>query len=230
MTDVTLEVRAREFYQLLSEVIPFAGVDDTLPMLTGICLTSEGNDLIAAATDRYTLGVARMTLSEPVGLFEQLLLPAKSIPRIKGMFPVARKGEPFLRLTFTDEGLVVEQAGTLDQSLPSTRLSVKWINASFPSWRSLLHGTGSTNRPQNVEIGFNPDFMARFARARQSGESMILHAPENLNTPWRINIGEHFVGLIMPTRQDVASQAWLPAKEAPAAKPVRKPRAKKAAA
>lgn len=231
MTDVTLEVRAREFYQLLSEAVPFAGTDDTLPMLTGICLTSEGNDLIAVATDRYTLGVSRITLSEPVGLFDQRLLPVKSIARIKGIFPVPRGGELFLRLTFTDEGLVIEQAGTLDQALPSTRFSVKWIDAKFPQWRSLLHGkTPVRENPQNVQAGFNPSYMARFARAKQGSEAMVINAPEKVNAPWIVSLGEHFVGLLMPVRIDTVQAAWLPAESAPVAKPVRKPRAKKVAA
>jgi DNA polymerase-3 subunit beta len=41
----------------ISQVGPAASRDDTLPMLTGVCLDIDGDTLTLAATDRYRLAV-----------------------------------------------------------------------------------------------------------------------------------------------------------------------------
>jgi DNA polymerase III subunit beta len=41
-----------------AQVVPSASRDDTLPMLTGVCLDFEGSQLTLAATDRYRLAAA----------------------------------------------------------------------------------------------------------------------------------------------------------------------------
>ena len=41
----------------IAQVVPAASRDDTLPMLTGVCLDIDGDALTLAATDRYRLAV-----------------------------------------------------------------------------------------------------------------------------------------------------------------------------
>jgi DNA polymerase III subunit beta len=43
-----------------AQVVPSASRDDTLPMLTGVCLDFDGDGITLAATDRYRMSVAKI--------------------------------------------------------------------------------------------------------------------------------------------------------------------------
>jgi DNA polymerase-3 subunit beta len=64
----------------ISQVGPAASRDDTLPMLTGVCLDIDGGTLTLAATDRYRLAV-RTVPWHPVrpGLRAAALVPARTL-------------------------------------------------------------------------------------------------------------------------------------------------------
>lgn len=64
----------------ISQVVTAASRDDTLPMLTGVCLDIDGAALTLAATDRYRLAVREMPW-EPVqpGLRAVALVPARTL-------------------------------------------------------------------------------------------------------------------------------------------------------
>jgi len=64
----------------IGQVVPAASRDDTLPMLTGVCLDIDGGTLTLAATDRYRLAV-RDVAWEPVraGLRAAALVPARTL-------------------------------------------------------------------------------------------------------------------------------------------------------
>jgi DNA polymerase III subunit beta len=64
----------------IGQVVTAASRDDTLPMLTGVCLDIDGAALTLAATDRYRLAVREMPW-EPVqpGLRAVALVPARTL-------------------------------------------------------------------------------------------------------------------------------------------------------
>ena len=64
----------------ISQVGPAASRDDTLPMLTGVCLDIDGDTFTLAATDRYRLAV-RSVPWHPVrpGLRTAALVPARTL-------------------------------------------------------------------------------------------------------------------------------------------------------
>jgi DNA polymerase III subunit beta len=63
-----------------AQVVPSASRDDTLPMLTGVCLDFEGPAMTLAATDRYRLAVRTVswTPAKP-GLRAAALVPARTL-------------------------------------------------------------------------------------------------------------------------------------------------------
>ncbi len=63
-----------------AQVVPSASRDDTLPMLTGVCLDFDGDALTLAATDRYRLSV-RTVSWEPAdpALRAAVLVPARTL-------------------------------------------------------------------------------------------------------------------------------------------------------
>jgi DNA polymerase-3 subunit beta len=64
----------------IGQVLPAASRDDTLPMLTGVCLDINGGTITLAATDRYRLAVREVEWS-PVrpGLRAVALAPARTL-------------------------------------------------------------------------------------------------------------------------------------------------------
>ncbi|NUK50125.1 hypothetical protein HRW14_07400 [Streptomyces lunaelactis] len=57
---------AQTFLGQLNRVLPTAGRDDTLPVLTGVQMTLEGETLTMAATDRYRFAVAEVTANATI--------------------------------------------------------------------------------------------------------------------------------------------------------------------
>ena len=64
----------------IGQVVPASSRDDTLPMLTGVCLDIDGGTLTLAATDRYRLAVREVPWN-PVrpGLRAVALVPARTL-------------------------------------------------------------------------------------------------------------------------------------------------------
>jgi DNA polymerase-3 subunit beta len=62
------------------QVVPAASRDDTLPMLTGVCLDFDGDTITLAATDRYRLAVREVPWApaDP-GLRAAALVPARTL-------------------------------------------------------------------------------------------------------------------------------------------------------
>ncbi|MGB6454323.1 MAG: DNA polymerase III subunit beta [Streptosporangiaceae bacterium] len=66
-----------------AQVVPSASRDDTLPMLTGVCLDVDGPVLTLAATDRYRMAVrtVRWDPAEPAARFS-VLVPARTLAEV----------------------------------------------------------------------------------------------------------------------------------------------------
>jgi len=63
-----------------AQVVPSASRDDTLPMLTGVCLDVSSTDMTLAATDRYRLAVRTVPWTPAVpGLRAAALVPARTL-------------------------------------------------------------------------------------------------------------------------------------------------------
>jgi DNA polymerase-3 subunit beta len=63
-----------------SQVVPAASRDDTLPMLTAVCLDIDGETLTLAATDRYRLAVRELSWVPAVpGIRAVAMVPARTL-------------------------------------------------------------------------------------------------------------------------------------------------------
>ena len=69
-----------ELAAAITQVLPAASRDDTLPMLTGVCLDIDGATMTLAATDRYRLAVRTLGWSPArPGLRAVALVPARTL-------------------------------------------------------------------------------------------------------------------------------------------------------
>ena len=73
-------VAGDDFAAAVAQVAVAAGRDDTLPVLTGIRIEIDGDQLTLAATDRYRLAVRELTWApEQSGLTAVALVPARTL-------------------------------------------------------------------------------------------------------------------------------------------------------
>jgi DNA polymerase-3 subunit beta len=138
----------------IGQVVPAASRDDTLPMLTGVCLDIDGATLTLAATDRYRLAVQDLTW-EPVraGLRAAALVPARTLAdAARAMTPgvpvsiafetgpaepraaKSRAGEP--KTAEPRAGEPKPAQGMISFGIGGRRLTVRMIGGEFIRYRS----------------------------------------------------------------------------------------------
>jgi DNA polymerase III subunit beta len=118
-----------------AQVVPSASRDDTLPMLTGVCLDFHGRTLTLAATDRYRLAV-RMVTWEPSDpeLRASALVPARTLADVARSMAPGRPvtiafGQPGQDGTWPADGMVSFEGG-------GRRLTARLIGSEFIRYQS----------------------------------------------------------------------------------------------
>ena len=126
------------FTEAIGQVAVAAGRDETLPMLTGIRMETEGNMVTMAATDRFRLAVRTFEWNQiPEGNAE-LLIPAKTLADTARSLD-AGSSEP-VTLAFGDgsDGRAVGADGLLGILADPRRTTTRLLDAEFPKFRPLL--------------------------------------------------------------------------------------------
>lgn len=118
-----------------AQVVPSASRDDTLPMLTGVCLDIEGDSITLAATDRYRLAV-RVIGWDPVDrdIRASALVPARTLSDIaKTMGPgvpvTIAFGQPDSTQARRTDGMISFDGG-------GRRLTARLIGTEFIKYES----------------------------------------------------------------------------------------------
>lgn len=69
---------ANEIRRMVQQVVFAASADDARPVLTGVFIKVEGNEMTAAASDGYRLSVQKMAVENPAGASFELIVPARA--------------------------------------------------------------------------------------------------------------------------------------------------------
>jgi DNA polymerase-3 subunit beta len=123
----------------IGQVLPAASRDDTLPMLTGVCLDIEGETMTLAATDRYRLAV-RETAWQPAspGLRAVALVPARTLAdAARTMTPGSAVSIGFETGTGAGAGREPRPVeGMISFGMGGRRLTARLIGGEFIRYRS----------------------------------------------------------------------------------------------
>jgi DNA polymerase-3 subunit beta len=132
MPEVAGTIGSDAFAAAVSSVAIAAGRDDTLPVLTGIRVELEGEELTLAATDRYRLAV-RTLRWKPVdpSLSATALVPARTLAEAAKSLTSGAEVTVALAAGSTGEGL-------LGLSGAARRTTTRLLDGEFPKYRSLL--------------------------------------------------------------------------------------------
>jgi DNA polymerase III beta subunit, central domain len=98
----------------LARVLAHRGTDDTLPFLTRVQITIGDRHLIAAATDRYTLAVARLN-AETGTTRARFTLPGDWADQVMAELPGGQLSETPATLTLNGETFTIEATDYTDE-------------------------------------------------------------------------------------------------------------------
>jgi DNA polymerase III subunit beta len=117
-----------------AQVVPSASRDDTLPMLTGVCLDFDGDAITLAATDRYRMAVATIGWE-----------PAREVIRTSALVP-ARTLADIARTTGPGTPVTIAFSQATDEARPADgmisfegggrRLTARLIGGEFIKYES----------------------------------------------------------------------------------------------
>jgi DNA polymerase-3 subunit beta len=83
----SLQLDPSELHQAISQVAIAAATDDSRPVLTGIDLAMEGDQLTLAAADGFRLSVRHLKLAKAVKERVEVILPARALIELNRLLP-----------------------------------------------------------------------------------------------------------------------------------------------
>lgn len=196
-------LKAKDLHTALSDALLFAAAPSVrLPFLEAVRLEFSSDRLVAAATDRFVLGVSRVDYTGQAFTMTLAGTDAKALVKLA-------------KTVKRDEGSRVVVIDAPDQDLAPVvtfrfstgeAMTVRGLDAEFPKWRHLVP-TDDARMGGIVGMGYNPSLVSKFTKVRPdeagAGARMVVFPTRTESGqlgPTAIRIGENFMGLLMPIR------------------------------
>lgn len=203
---VQFQIPRDDWCEILSDAAIFASRDAYTLALNAVKINVDmSGQITVSASDRFTLGIRRYQLGGPCGDNVQILLPLAEVAFIAKIHARTRRGVPN-KLTVTIDGYL-PLAADLPMRAGHLGIESRVNSRQITSWHTGMEAApvpfekfASPEPSEQSLIGFNPAYLARFAKvSRRAGESLhlTLGGPRR---PTTVKIGEHFTGAIMPVR------------------------------
>lgn len=225
-TTALATVKTVDLHRVLFNAAIFAGRDVTLPMVNLVHVEFTGTRILAVATDRFRMGVAKLDLPEGGGgattEFNVSLTDVNTL--IKWSKTLKRDEDSrYVWINQNSDGTI---RFNFDTTVTLTvTLDVKPVDHEFPKWRGLFPKTPGYPR---FATGFTAEFLASFAKVnagptgtivlyshddihgyRDKPEKSEKGKPRGCQKPLTFTIGDNFVGLLMPVKiTDEVKHEW----------------------
>ncbi|WP_138757163.1 DNA polymerase III subunit beta [Modestobacter altitudinis] len=149
------------FAEAVSQVAVAAGRDDTLPMLTGVRLEIEDDQVTLAATDRYRLAVREFTWRpESSGLSAAVLVPARTLADAAKTLTSG----PEVTLSLSSGG---SGEGILGLSGKDRQTTTRLLDAEFVKYRAIMPSESASFA--TLPVGLFTDAAKRVALVAERG-------------------------------------------------------------
>ncbi|MBF6599173.1 MAG: DNA polymerase III subunit beta [Dehalococcoidia bacterium] len=125
----TLEIDPKMLREAISQVVFSAATDDSRPVLTGIDLVVEGDQLTFAAADGFRLAVRHLQLQKKAAERQEVIVPAKALAELSRLL---QDQEDPVRMTFNANKTQVLFA------LKDVELVAQLIQGTFPDYSRLI--------------------------------------------------------------------------------------------
>ena len=123
-----VEVPAAAFVETINRVSRSASRDETRPILTGILVSAQGDELRMVATDSYRLSVKETRLEAPLEGGFEANVPARALQELARIAQATDADK--LTVSVRSNQIVFEAGGDV--------LSSRLIDGQFPNYRQLL--------------------------------------------------------------------------------------------
>ncbi len=203
------EIPRDDWIEIVSDAALFADRSGYFPTIEAVKLrVSADGQIVASASDRFTLGIRRYSLPSNVtfGAEVLVLLPVDEVTAMGRLHARARRGNINM-LTITIRGAlpgedvnhplhpgeITVRSEVQGRTVSSTHPGVEAEPIDFEGFAEPADGEASI-------VALNPEYLARFGKvSRDRGESMRIRFAAK-DKPVTVKIGDHFTGAIMPAR------------------------------
>lgn len=210
----TRQLRAAALHAALVDAllfVPPASLAARHPGLAVVRLEAGGGQLVAVATDTYTLGARRVDYSGEPFTASVGMADAK---RLAQLAKTTRQAESWrvVDVEIGADGRLTFQFSTFEA------LTVAVVEGEFPQWRKFLRADAG-QLGKSVGTGYNPKLVAKFTKVElEKGARMQVYPTmkERGAGPTLVQIGADFAGVIMPMgggggRCEFRAPAWVEA-------------------
>ena len=126
--DTVVTVPAAAFVETIAMVSRSASRDETRPILTGILVSAQGDELRMVATDSYRLSVKETKLEQPLQNGFEANIPARALEELRTL--VSSTGAETIQIGVRANQVIFEVGGAV--------LTSRLIDGQFPNYRQLL--------------------------------------------------------------------------------------------
>lgn len=138
LPEVTGAIDPKLFTEAVTQVATAAGRDETLPMLTGVHLEINGEDVLLAATDRFRLAVREFNwIPRNPQVEAKLLIPAKTLLENARSLDTSLN-DPVEIAVGNEE---IGREGLFGVHADTRQTTTRMLDADFPNFRPLLPKT-----------------------------------------------------------------------------------------
>lgn len=193
-----LTIKAHQLFTVMSDALQFASSDATIPMLNAVRLETvargDSVDLMAIATDRFTLGVSRADADGDVlPGFNLAATDAKNLVRIA---KTAARMQTYRTVDVETDDYTQNVVFTFSSG---ETVTVRKHEHDFPRWRQFFPHDNAGMTDDVSGIGYTPEYLAKFGKVSAGKRNPMQFFPRTAK-PGVVMIGEDFIGIIMPVR------------------------------
>lgn len=127
--DEGVPLNVTTFKEMVQQVAFAASTDEARPVLTGVLLKLDGENITMAATDGFRISIREDAITNPVSQPVEAIIPARALVELAR---IIGSGEETLIMTFAPErGQVIFHMDNLE-------LASQLIDGNFPDYRAII--------------------------------------------------------------------------------------------
>ena len=210
-------MKAADLHRILTNAALFASTDKTVESLCVVRLELSGDQALAVATDRFTLGVARADYlgGEPF----TFSLANDDVALVARMAKTPARDSDWRNVFITTDSVDDPREVTF-QFTTGESFTARPYAAEFPKYRQLIPtvipADNTELRDNYHTVGFTAAYLARFAKVIAPKGTPMRITTYSPSKPAVVRIGAEFLGLVMPVRipdgdRGYSVPAWLTA-------------------
>jgi DNA polymerase III subunit beta len=130
-----VELNIADFKEMIQQVAFAASTDDARPVLQGVSLNIEGNEVTLAATDGFRISVRKAPLSAPASSPVSAIIPARALTELAR---IAADGDKTVQM------VLPQGRGQVIFHLKDAELVSQLIEGNFPDYRVIIPRSSKT--------------------------------------------------------------------------------------